>query len=81
MGEMRNVYKILVGKFEEKRPLGRLDIDGKIILKWIFGKLGLWCGLDSCGLGSGPLAGSCELGNEPLGSIKGREFFDYLSDF
>jgi hypothetical protein len=23
MGEMRNVYKIFVGKSEEKRPLGR----------------------------------------------------------
>jgi hypothetical protein len=23
MGELRNVYEILVGKIEEKRPLGR----------------------------------------------------------
>jgi hypothetical protein len=23
MGEMRHAYKILVGKFEDKRPLGR----------------------------------------------------------
>jgi hypothetical protein len=26
------------------------------------------------------LAGSCEHGNEPSGSIKGEEFLDYLSD-
>jgi hypothetical protein len=26
---------ILVGKYEEKRPLG---VDGKIILEWILGK-------------------------------------------
>jgi hypothetical protein len=32
MGEMRNVYKILVGKAEGKRPVG---VDGKIILEWI----------------------------------------------
>jgi hypothetical protein len=30
MGEMRNVYKVLVGKSEGKRPLGRLC--GRIIL-------------------------------------------------
>jgi len=28
----------------------------------------------------GPVAGSCEHGNEPSGSIKGGEFFDQLSD-
>jgi hypothetical protein len=27
------------------------------------------------------LAGSCEYGNEPSGSIKGGEFLDWLSDF
>jgi hypothetical protein len=31
------------------------------------------------GLVQDPVAGSCEQGNEPLGSIKVREF-DYLSD-
>jgi hypothetical protein len=36
MGERRNLYRILVGKPEEKkRPLGRRGVDGKIILKWI----------------------------------------------
>jgi hypothetical protein len=32
------------------------------------------CGLDSSGSGLGPVAGSCELGNELSGSIKGRKF-------
>jgi hypothetical protein len=32
MGEMRNIYCILVGKPGEKRPLGRVDIDGKVIV-------------------------------------------------
>jgi len=33
-------------------------------------------GLDSSGSGKGPVAGSCEQGNEPSGSIKGGEFVD-----
>jgi hypothetical protein len=28
MGEKRNTYRILVGKPEGKRPLGRLDVGG-----------------------------------------------------
>jgi hypothetical protein len=35
---MRNAYKILIGKPEGKKPLRRLDVDGKIILKWTLGK-------------------------------------------
>jgi hypothetical protein len=46
-------------------------IDGRVILKWILGKLGLGCGLESSGSGQGPLASSCEQGNEPSGSVKG----------
>jgi hypothetical protein len=34
MGEMRNAYKILVGKSEGKRPLANLAVDGRI-LEWI----------------------------------------------
>jgi hypothetical protein len=33
------------------------------------------CGWDSSGSGYGPVAGSCEQGNEPLGFIKGEELF------
>ena len=35
MGEERGAYKALVGKPEGKRPLGRLGVDGWIILGWI----------------------------------------------
>jgi hypothetical protein len=37
MGKMRNVYKILVGNPEGKKPFSRprRTVDGKIILKWI----------------------------------------------
>jgi hypothetical protein len=34
------------------------------------------CRLDSSGSGHGPLTGSREHGDEPLGSIKGGEFLD-----
>jgi hypothetical protein len=36
LGKKRNVFRILVGKPEGKRSLGRLDVGGRIILKWIF---------------------------------------------
>jgi hypothetical protein len=37
VGEKRNAYRILVGKPEGKRPLGGLDVGGRIILKWMLG--------------------------------------------
>jgi hypothetical protein len=40
LGEMRNVYKIFVGKPEGKRLLGRRSADGRIISKRILAK---WC--------------------------------------
>ena len=30
------MFRVLVGKSEERRPLGRLGVDGSIILKWMF---------------------------------------------
>jgi hypothetical protein len=38
MGERRGVYRVLVRKTEEKRPLGRRGVDGRIILRWVFRK-------------------------------------------
>jgi hypothetical protein len=35
IGEMRNAYKIYVGKPVEKSPLDVLGIDWRIVLKWI----------------------------------------------
>jgi hypothetical protein len=35
LGKERSVYRVLVGKPKGKRPLGRLDVGGSIILKWI----------------------------------------------
>jgi hypothetical protein len=59
MREMRNAYIILVGKSEGKRPLGRprhRQKDIKMNLKETVGS----CGLNSSGLGLGPLACFCE---------------------
>jgi hypothetical protein len=39
MGEGRGVHRVLVGKSEGKRPLGRPKRSGRTILKWIFRKL------------------------------------------
>jgi hypothetical protein len=39
MGEMRNVYKVLVGILEATNHLEDLGVDVKIILEWMLGKL------------------------------------------
>jgi hypothetical protein len=38
------------------------------------------CGLDSSGLGQGPIVNSSDYGNESLSSIEGREFLDYVNN-
>jgi hypothetical protein len=70
MGEERKVYKVLVGKPEGKRPLGRprrrWEDGNRMDLREI--GLGGGCGLDSTGSGQGLMAGCCECGDEPSGS-------------
>ena len=39
MGEDRGVHRVLVGKHEGKSHWGDQDVDGRIILRWIFRKL------------------------------------------
>jgi len=39
MGECRGLYRVLAGKPEGKRPLGRPRRRGMMILRWIFRKL------------------------------------------
>ena len=45
-GERKGVYRVLVGKPEGKRLLGRPRRRGRIILRWIFRKwdVGAWTG-------------------------------------
>jgi hypothetical protein len=47
MGEKRNEYRLLLGKPEGKRPLGRPRGGGWIILRGILERLGgvMWTGL------------------------------------
>jgi hypothetical protein len=56
--------------------VGEPDVNGMIILKWIFKKCdgGAWTGLSWLRRGTG--GGRCKCGNEPLGSIKFWEFLD-----
>jgi hypothetical protein len=45
-GEKRGIYRVLMGKPEGKRPLGRPRHREGIILRWIFRKwdVGAWTG-------------------------------------
>jgi len=54
MGERRGVYRVLVGRSEGKRPLGRPGVDGRILLrsfrKW---DVGAWTGSSWLRIGTG----------------------------
>jgi hypothetical protein len=41
MGERRGAYRALVGKLEGRNHLEDPGVDGRIILKWIFERLGV----------------------------------------
>jgi hypothetical protein len=71
----------LVEKPEGKRPLGRRwsRWNDNIITGLRNNRLVSY-GLDSYGSGWRPVAGSCEYGNEPLGTLKGGRFPDCMSD-
>jgi hypothetical protein len=67
--EVITAYRILVGKPEGKRPLGRPRCRWVDNIKMDLREMG-WYGLDCSGSGYGPVEGSCEYCNEPSGSIK-----------
>ena len=54
-GERMGVYRVLVGKPEEKTPLGDPGVDGRIILRWIFRNLDVraWTGSNWLKIGTG----------------------------
>jgi hypothetical protein len=51
-GRDENIYNILFGKPERKRPFEDLGVNGRIIFEWILKRNGVGrCGLDSSGSG------------------------------
>ena len=74
MEEGRGVHKVLVGKPEGNRPLGRPRRRWRIILRWIFRK---WEGVVGTGWSWLKIGtGGGEYGNELSGSTKCGEFLD-----
>jgi len=55
MGERRGVYRVLVGKPEERDHLGDPGVEGRIILRRLFRKLdgGVWTGSSWLRIGTG----------------------------
>jgi hypothetical protein len=76
MGEGRGVYRVLVGRSESKRSLARPRSRWENKIKIDLREIGIdgknWIQLAQ---GEGPVAGSCEHGNEPSGSIKKAGYF------
>jgi hypothetical protein len=74
MVESRGVYRALVGRPGEKKPLEDPGVDGRIILRWLLRKWGVMAWTESIWLRTGPGGSTCECGNEPSGTIKCGEF-------
>ena len=64
------------GNLRGRDHWGDQDVDGRIILRWIFRKWEGVVGLDGAGSRQGQMAGACEYGNELSGSIKSGESLD-----
>jgi hypothetical protein len=74
MGEDRKCIKILVGKPNGKRQLGRPRHRWEDNIKRNIREISVRRGLDSCGSGQGPVGNSCGHSNEPSSSKNGWEF-------
>jgi hypothetical protein len=68
MREEKKVYRVLVGKPGGKRPLGRPRRRWRDGIRMDLREIGWGCRVDPVGSGFGPMAGSCEYGDEPAGS-------------
>jgi hypothetical protein len=64
----------LWGRPEGNRALGRIGVDGKLILNWVSKKWDGEAWTRLIWLRIGQMAGACECNNEPFGSIQCREF-------
>ena len=69
------MHRVLVGKPEGKRPLGRPRRRWEDNIKMDLREVGGGCGgLDGVGSGWGQVAGTCEYGEEPSGSENAGNF-------
>jgi hypothetical protein len=73
-GERKGAYRVLLGKPEGKRPLGRPRRRWEDNIRWIFRKWDVGARTGSSWLRQGQVPGTCECSNEPSGSIKCSEF-------
>jgi hypothetical protein len=75
MGENINAYKVLVGKPEREKPVGRAKLRWEDNIKMGVRSLVGWHELDLSGLGQGEVSGSCEHDNEPSVFIDVKKYF------
>jgi hypothetical protein len=78
MREKRNSCRLLVGKTEGKRPLGRPRRRWVYNIKMGLGEMG-WSGMDLISLAH--YRDLCECGNEPSGSRKYWEVLEWLHNW
>jgi hypothetical protein len=77
MGERRGAYRVLVGKPEGRRPLGKPRGTWEDNTKMDLREVG-WSMAGSVLLMIGTGGGCCERGNEPSSSIKCGQFLEQL---
>lgn len=65
---------------KQRELLEDTHVHNRIILKGVLNR-SRGCGLDSYGLGQGPVTVPCEHTNEPSGSIKSTELFSVMRTF
>jgi hypothetical protein len=80
MGEKRTASKLLVGKSEGRRALGRLTRRWMNNIKMAPVQTGL-SGVDWSGSGYVQVESSCERGNGPSGYIKGWETIEWMHNW
>jgi hypothetical protein len=64
MAEKRSAHNSVVTRRKDRDHIGNIGLDGTVVFKWILSNLSWGYELDSPGLGSRLLAGSCEQENE-----------------
>jgi hypothetical protein len=77
MGKRRGRYRVLAGKRERRRPLGRHMHRWEDSIKMDVVEVGWECGVYRSVSRQGQVAGCCECGNEHSGFLKCGEFLEF----